>query len=134
MKTNGNIKKYFDALNKRLDGEFGAIGQRFGRIEGRLGALEQLVETMRQHQEKLSRIVAELVKVVEALDERVTNLEKRVERLETGQTVLIKMVTEIRGLESGKKLELKDVRYDDASHSLSGTVREKGKRYGRRRK
>ena len=68
------------------------------------------------------------------LDKRVERLEKDVERLGNGQTALIKMVTDVKGLESGKTLELKNVRYDDATQILTGVVREKSKRYDKRKK
>ncbi len=150
METNGDFKKYFDALNKRLDGEFGTIDKRLVALESSVKAQGQLVLAMQQTQTMLSdsmvlliREVKELKARVGGLEQRVGSLEQRagsleqrasslehsVERLEIGQTELIKMVTRIdtrlSDFESGKKFELKEVRYDEAAQTLTGVIREK---------
>ncbi|MEK7249955.1 MAG: hypothetical protein AAB209_05965 [Bacteroidota bacterium] len=143
METNGDFKKYFDALNKRLDGEFGTIDKRLVALESSVKAQGQLVLAMQQTQTMLSdsmvlliREVKELKARVGGLEQRVGSLEQRasslehsVERLEIGQAELIKMVTRIdtrlSDFESGKKFELKEVRYDEAAQTLTGVIREK---------
>lgn len=146
METNGNFKKYFDALNKRLDGEFAAIHKRLDAIEGRLDATEgrldtveerlalqgQLISAMQKTQQALSDSFVLLIRELKELKRRVTGLESRVERLERGQTEMIKMLADIRGLESGKKLELKEVQYDDKARTRTGTIRERRIKYGRK--
>ena len=143
METNGDFKKYFDALNKRLDGEFGTIDKRLVALESSVKAQGQLVLAMQQTQTMLSDSMVLLIREVKELKARVGGLEQRagsleqrasslehsVERLEIGQTELIKMVTRIdtrlSDFESGKKFELKEVRYDEAAQTLTGVIREK---------
>ncbi len=141
METDGDFKKYFDTLNKRLDVNFAAIDRRFETIEQRLDGMEQRLERLEQTvgvqgQAILSMqdSLATVIRTTTHLATQFKKLEKRVERLEIGQTEIIKMVMEIRGLESGKKLELKEVQYDKANQTLTGTIREKPKRYGRKKK
>lgn len=148
METNGNFKKYFDALNKRLDRESAAIGKRFDAIEERLNLQGQLITAMQKTQQALAdsmvllireikdlkAMVTSLEERVSSLENRVTSLERRVERLERGQTEIIKMLAAINGLESGKKLELQEVHYDDKTRTLTGTIREPRLKYGRKKK
>ena len=82
-----------------------------------------------------------IANALKRLDERVSSLETRVEkleikvdRLENGMEALIRMVTEIRGLESGKKLELKEVRYNETEKTMTGIVRERRVKYRRKKK
>ena len=148
METNGDFKKYFNALNKRLDVAFEAIDKRFAAVDARFDGIERRFEAIEQHLDGIEQTVevqgqailsmqdslATVIRTTTLLATQFKKLEKRVERLEIGQTELIKMVMEIRGLESGKKLELKNVQYDKADQTLTGTIREKPKRYGRNKK
>ena len=134
METNGDFRKYFDALNKRLD-------KSFGDIEATLKAHGESIRSLQNSQALLLTTVTAIANALKRLDERVSSLETRVEKLETkvdrlenGMDALIKMVTEIRGLESGKKLELKEVRYNDAEKTLTGIVRERSVKYRRKKK
>jgi hypothetical protein len=79
----------------------------------------------------LSDSIVLLIRELKELTRRVTGLENRVERLERGLTEMIRMLADIRGLESGKKLELKEVQYDDKARTLTGTIREQRIKYGR---
>ena len=127
METNGDFRKYFDALNKRLDNDFRAV-------EDKLEAHGQSILSTQDSLGVVIRTLTGLSNQFKNLDKRVGRVEKDVERLENGQTALIKMVSDIKGLESGTTLELKNVRYDDATQVLTGVVREKSKRYGTRKK
>ncbi|MBI5474248.1 MAG: hypothetical protein HY961_18080 [Ignavibacteriae bacterium] len=155
MDTNGEFKKYFDALNKRLDVNFEAIDKRFEAIDKRFEAIDKRFEAIEkpldflqekgeaQGQSILSlhdslatviRIVSLHSTLLKNIEKRVSRLEKRVERLEIGQNELIKMVADIRGIESGQKLELKGVQYNAANQTLTGVIREKARRYATKRK
>jgi chromosome segregation ATPase len=148
METNGDFRKYFDDLNRLLGEKFNAIDKRFDGVDKRLHNIEkrldvvesslevhgQLISAMQKTQQVLSDSMVLLIREVRELRTRVEKVESEIERLERGQTELIKMVTEIRGLESGKPLQLKEVRYDEVGHTLTGVVREKSVKYGRKKK
>lgn len=141
METDGNFRKYFDALNKRLEKQFQSIDKRFDAIEATLKAHGEAIRSLQDTQALLLTTMTAIANAVKRLDERVSSLENRVEKLENkvdrldhDMGVLTKMVIEIRGLESGKKLELKEVRYDEVEKTLTGTVREKHVQYRRKKK
>ncbi len=142
------IDKRFDALNKQLEVKFDAIDKRFETIEETLKAHGEAITSLQDSQALVLKTMTAIANAVKRLDERVISLEGRVGRLEerserieqrltrveNGIDGLIKMVTDIRGLESGKPLELKEVRYDEVAHTLTGIVREKKVKYGRKKK
>ena len=137
MPTNGDFKKYFDSLNKRFDSlekQFDTVNKRFDAIEATLKAQGDSILSMQDTLAVVLRTTTANTNQIKRLTARVGSLEKEVERLDIGQTVLIKMVTDIRSLESGKTVELKEVRYDEVGQTLTGIVREKLKAYGKRKK
>ncbi len=79
------------------------------------------------------RTVVTIARDLKEMKKRVTTLEKKVEELERGLNEIIKMVADIQGLESGKKFELRDVRYDPAAKTLTGTIQERRVKYKRKK-
>lgn len=154
MKGNGGIKKYFDALNKRLDAfekrveeKFEAIDARFDGIDRRLDSIDKRLDGIDERLDTLTVEVGDLKLKVELLNMLTTDMQRvqqimikdiaeikvRVERLEDGQKRIIILITKlaerVSDFDSGKKFELSEVRHDEASHKLTGIIREPEMQY-----
>lgn len=130
IQTNGDFRKYFDVLNKKLDSKFDALDKRFDAVDKRFDIIEkrlavvesrlevhgQLISAMQKTQQVMSDSMVLLIREVRELRTRFGRVESEIKRLERGQTELIKMVTAIRDLESGKPLQLKEVHYESCTH------------------
>lgn len=142
MATNGGLKKYFGALNKRLDEKFDAIDNRFDAVEKRLDAIGKRLNFIDERLDALTAEVGKLKLRVESLNLLTTDMQRvqqimiqgiadikvRVERLEDGQKRIIVLITKLgerlSDFDAGKKFELSEARYDAVSHTLTGIIRE----------
>lgn len=128
MKGNGDIKKYFDALNNRFDGLNKRLDAFEKRVDERLDALAAEVGDLKLKVESLHLLTTDMQRVQHILVKDVAEIKVRVDRLEDGQKRIIILITKlaerVTDFDSGKKFELTEVRHDEASQTLRGIIRE----------
>jgi archaellum component FlaC len=143
MDTNGDFRKYFDDLNNRLDAKFKAIDKRFDAVDKRFDAVDKRLNAVDERLDVLTAVVGDIKVRVELLDDLTTDMQKveqllvqqfeqlnkRVGKIEEALPRIVALIMElgerVARFDSGKQLELREVRYDEASQTLTGIIREK---------
>jgi tetrahydromethanopterin S-methyltransferase subunit G len=152
MDTNGDFRKYFDDLNNRLDAKFKAIDKRFDAVDKRFDAVNKRLDAVDERLDVLTAVVGDIKVRVELLDHLTTDMQKveqllvqqfeqlnkRVGKIEEALPRIVALIMElgerVARFASGKQLELREVRYDEASQTLTGIIREKQALYKVKRK
>jgi tetrahydromethanopterin S-methyltransferase subunit G len=135
MDTNGDFRKYFDDLNDRLDAKFKAIDKRFNAVDKRFDAVDERLDVLtavvgdiKVRVELLDLLTTDMQKVQQLLVQQFEQLNKRVGKIEDALPRIVALIMElgerVARFDSGKQLELREVRYDEASQTLTGIIRE----------
>ncbi len=128
------LEKPFDSLEKRFD----SLEKRFDAQDKRFDALTAEVGDIKLKVESLNMLTTDMLRVQQIIIKDIADVKIRVERLEDGQKRIIVLLTKlgkrVSDFDSGEKLELSEVRYDEASHTLTGTIREHKPQYRARKR